>query len=162
MRNENMTTNDNEIIATCLKPEIHKLNEKLTKEHRSQATEAEFLGAFEIAMRNMINQARADEREKAKLDFMANVANHISDSAVAFATNKQIEQAKADTAKQIFKELDAIAWEQIEPSRLEEFYEQFSNAKDLKASLNVATAFSIIGLDAEKYEALKKQYNIEE
>ena len=121
----NMPTNDNEIIATCLKPEIHKLNEKLTKEHRSQATEAEFLGAFEIAMRNMINQA------------------------------------KADTAKQIFKELDAIAWEQIEPSRLEEFYEQFSNAKDLKASLNVATAFSIIGLDAEKYEALKKQYNLE-
>ena len=67
-----------------------------------------------------------------------------------------------DHAKQIFKELDAIAWEQIEPSRLEEFYEQFSNAKDLKASLNVATAFSIIGLDAEKYEALKKKYNIEE
>ena len=60
-----MDTTDDEIIATCLTPEIHKLNEKLTKEHRSQATEAEFLGAFEIAMRNMINQARADEREKA-------------------------------------------------------------------------------------------------
>jgi hypothetical protein len=77
-------------------------------------------------------------------------------------TKQMLNQARADTAKQIFKELDAIAWEQIEPSRLEEFYEQFSNAKDLKASLNVATAFSIIGLDAEKYEALKKQYKIEE
>lgn len=75
--------------------------------------------------------------------------------------NAMLNEARADTAKQIFKELDAIAWEQIEPSRLEEFYEQFSNAKDLKASLNVATAFSIIGLDAEKYEALKKQYNLE-
>ena len=72
------------------------------------------------------------------------------------------EQIRADTAKQIFKELDEAVWEQIEPSRLEEFYEQFSNAKDLKASLNVATAFSIIGLDAEKYEALKKQFNIED
>ena len=71
-------------------------------------------------------------------------------------------QVRADTAKQIFKELDEAVWEQIEPSRLEEFLEQFSNAKDLKASLNVATAFSIIGLDAEKYEALKKQYNLEE
>ena len=128
-----MPTND-EIIATCLTPEIHKLNEKLTKEHRSQATEAEFLGAFEIAMRNMIKEAKAEG----------------------------YKEGKADTAKQIFKELDAIAWEQIEPSRLEEFLEQFSNAKDLKASLNVATAFSIIGLDAEKYEALKKQYNLEE
>ena len=76
--------------------------------------------------------------------------------------NYLMNEARADTAKQIFKKLDAIAWEQIEPSRLEEFYEQFSNAKDLKASLNVATAFSIIGLDAEKYEALKKQYNLEE
>ena len=72
------------------------------------------------------------------------------------------KRAKADTAKQIFKELDEAVWEQIEPSRLEEFLEQFSNAKDLKASLNVATAFSIIGLDAEKYEALKKQFNIED
>ena len=71
------------------------------------------------------------------------------------------KQGQIDTAKQIFKELDEAVWEQIEPSRLEEFYEQFSNAKDLKASLNVATAFSIIGLDAEKYEALKKQYNLE-
>ena len=71
-------------------------------------------------------------------------------------------KAKSDTAKQIFKELDEAVWEQIEPSRLEEFYEQFSNAKDLKASLNVATAFSIIGLDAEKYEALKKKHDIEE
>ena len=74
---------------------------------------------------------------------------------------EMLDKARADTAKQIFKELDEAVWEQIEPSRLEEFLEQFSNAKDLKASLNVATAFSIIGLDAEKYEALKKQYNIE-
>ena len=139
-----MTTNDNEIIATCLKPEIHKLNEKLTKEHRSQATEAEFLGAFEIAMRNMINQARADEREKAKLDFMANVANHISDSAVAFATNKQIEQAKADTAKQIFKEMESkgvlVHREAIEGTKK-------NNYVRFKASV---------------YQALKKKYNIEE
>ena len=76
--------------------------------------------------------------------------------------NTLINEARADTAKQIFKELDEAVWEQIEPSRLEEFLEQFSNAKDLKASLNVATAFSIIGLDAEKYEAIKKKYNIEE
>ena len=75
---------------------------------------------------------------------------------------EMLDKARADTAKQIFKELDEAVWEQIEPSRLEEFYEQFSNAKDLKASLNVATAFSIIGLDAEKYEAIKKKYNIEE
>ena len=73
-----------------------------------------------------------------------------------------VDKACDLTAKQIFKELDEAVWEQIEPSRLEEFYEQFSNAKDLKASLNVAIAFSIIGLDAERYEAIKKKYNIEE
>ena len=94
-----MATNDDEILVTCLTPEIHKLNEKLTKEHRSQATEAEFLGAFEIAMRNMINQARAD------------------------------------TAKQIFKELD-----------------------DIRVSVSPVT----IGLDLREDIKLRKKFNIEE
>ena len=136
------------------------------------------------AVNEMEAEARADEREKAivkaaekagKLAFIPATKDEIINllkqpNSQLTMTTKTLQEmlkdegnkARADTAKQIFKELDAIAWEQIEPSRLEEFYEQFSNAKDLKASLNVATAFSIIGLDAEKYEALKKKYNIEE
>ena len=97
----------------------------------------------------IISEARADQKawDKAQEEEYTEIAKR---------------KARADTAKQIFGELDEAVWEQIEPSRLEEFYEQFSNAKDLEASLKVATAFSIIGLDAEKYEALKKKYNIEE
>ena len=71
------------------------------------------------------------------------------------------EAARASTANEIFTKLDKVVWQQIEPSRLMEFYEQFCNAKDLEASLKVATAFSIIGLDAEKYEALKRQFKVD-
>ena len=127
-----------------------------------------------------LKQARADERSN-MMELLDEVVidlpekndetyeNGINDLAVAFKVamkekypyEDMRKKVQTDTAKQIFKELDEAVWEQIEPSRLEEFLEQFSNAKDLKASLNVATAFSIIGLDAEKYEALKKQYNLE-
>ena len=75
--------------------------------------------------------------------------------------DESYKEGQKDAANKIFKELDNAVWVRIEPSRLEEFYEQFSNAKDLKASLNVATAFSIIGLDAEKYEALKKKFKVD-
>ena len=70
-------------------------------------------------------------------------------------------EAKADTANEIFAKLDKVVWQQVEASRLKEFLIQFSNAKDEEAALKVATAFSIIGLDAEKYEALKKQYKVD-
>jgi hypothetical protein len=97
-------------------------------------------------------EARADERAKI----------YEERKMSAPSVYKEAEDAvKINTANQIFKELDKAVWVQIEPSRLEEFYEQFSNAKDLKAALNVATAFSIIGLDAEKYEALKKKFKVD-
>ena len=97
-------------------------------------------------------EARADERAKI----------YEERKMSAPSVYKEAEDAvKIKTAKQIFTELDKAVWVQIEPSRLEEFYEQFSNAKDLKAALNVATAFSIIGLDAENYEALKKKFKVD-
>ena len=131
-------------------------------------------------IKKRLEKARADERSN-MMELLDEVVidlpekndetyeNGINDLAVAFKVamkekypyEDMRKKVQTDTAKQIFKELDEAVWEQIEPSRLEEFLEQFSNAKDLKASLNVATAFSIIGLDAEKYEALKKQYNLE-
>ena len=74
---------------------------------------------------------------------------------------KSEEAIRADTANEIFAKLDKVVWQQVEASRLKEFLIQFSNAKDEEAALKVATAFSIIGLDAEKYEALKKQYKVD-
>ena len=80
-------------------------------------------------------EARADERAKI----------YEERKMSAPSVYKEAEDAvKIKTAKQIFTELDKAVWVQIEPSRLEEFYEQFSNAKDLKASLNVATAFGLL------------------
>ena len=58
---------DEELIVTCLTPEIHKLNEKLKKENRASATEAEFLNAVETAMRNIIKAARADQEKADKI-----------------------------------------------------------------------------------------------
>ena len=67
---------------------------------------------------------------------------------------------QAARTKLIFEKLDKLVGERIEPSRLEEFYRQFSNAKDSEAALKVATAFATIELDAEKYEALKKEFGV--
>ena len=68
---------------------------------------------------------------------------------------------QAARTKLIFEKLDKLVGERIEPSRLEEFYRQFSNAKDSEAALKVATAFATIELDAEKYEALKKEFGVD-
>ena len=62
---------DEELIVTCLTPEIHKLNEKLKNENRISATEAEFLNAVETAMRNIIKAARADQ-EKSDMIYTTN------------------------------------------------------------------------------------------
>ena len=69
--------------------------------------------------------------------------------------------ARYDTANQIFAELEKVAWQRIEPSRLAEFYKQFCKAKDSDAALKVAIAFSIIGFDAGKYEAIRKRYRVD-
>lgn len=59
---------DEELIVTCLTPEIHKLNEKLKNENRVSATEAEFLNAVETAMRNIIKAARAEGYKQGQKD----------------------------------------------------------------------------------------------
>ena len=59
---------DEELIVTCLTPEIHKLNEKLKNENRVSATEAEFLNAVETAMRNIIKAARAEGYKQGQID----------------------------------------------------------------------------------------------
>ena len=59
---------DEELIVTCLTPEIHKLNEKLKNENRTSATEAEFLNAVETAMRNIIKAARAEGYKQGQID----------------------------------------------------------------------------------------------
>ena len=83
------------------------------------------------------------------------------ENAVKLAINKTLDEARTDTSNQIFEELEKVAWQRIEPSRLAEFYEQFCNAKDPEAALKVAIAFSIIGFDAEKYEAIRKRYKVD-
>ena len=65
---------------------------------------------------------------------------------------------RANTAKQIFAELDKIAWQQIEPEKLEKFYNEFSKAKDKASALAIAQKFSIIGFSAKKYDNVKKKW----
>ena len=50
-----------------------------------------------------------------------------------------LNEARSDTANEIFAKLDKVVWQQLEASRLKEFLIQFSNAKDEEAALKVAT-----------------------
>ena len=72
-----------------------------------------------------------------------------------------IEERGHETAKQIFAELDSIAFERIEPEKLEKFYDEFSKAKDKASALAILQKFSIIGFSAEKYDNVKKKYGVD-
>jgi hypothetical protein len=80
---------------------------------------------------------------------------------VAKIVEMYYKKARSDTAKRIFDKLDAVAWQQIEPAKLEQFYKEFSEAKDEKAALEIAKKYSIIGFSAEKYDAVKKKYKVD-
>lgn len=67
---------------------------------------------------------------------------------------------EAHTANQIFAELKAAAWQQIEPDKLKQFYKEFSEAKDEKAALEIAQKFSIVGFSAKKFDAIQKKYGV--
>ena len=68
------------------------------------------------------------------------------------------ERVKNETSNQIFAELDKIAWQQIEPEKLEKFYNEFSKAKDNVSALAIVQKFSIIGFSAKKYDNVKKKW----
>ena len=72
--------------------------------------------------------------------------------------NAEIDILFKTTAKQIFAELDKIAWQQIEPEKLEKFYNEFSKAKDNVSALAIVQKFSIIGFSAKKYDNVKKKW----
>ena len=77
------------------------------------------------------------------------------------AHSEGYKEGQKDTANQIFAELDAAAWQQIEPDKLKQFYKEFSEAKDEKAALEIAKKYSIIGFSAEKYDNVKKEYKVD-
>ena len=68
---------------------------------------------------------------------------------------------EAHTANQIFADLKAAAWQQIEPDKLKQFYKEFSEAKDEKAALEIAQKFSIVGFSRKKFDAIKKKYGVD-
>ncbi len=68
---------------------------------------------------------------------------------------------EAHTANQIFADLKAAAWQQIEPDKLKQFYKEFSEAKDEKAALEIAQKFSIVGFSAKKFDAIKKKHGVD-
>ena len=70
------------------------------------------------------------------------------------------KKTRADTANQIFAELDAVAWQQIEPTKLKQFYKEFSEAKNKKSALEIAKKYSIIGFSAKKYDSTKKKFKV--
>ena len=108
---------------------------------------------------------RKFEEDDAILQAQSNGQEALIDNFQCYKTgyNKGKAEAKSrinDTAKQIFAELDAIAWQQIEPDNLEKFYEEFSKAKDKASALEIAQKFSIIGFSAEKYDNIKKKFSV--
>ena len=90
-----MPTNE-ELIVTCLTPEIHKLNEKLKNENRTSATEAEFLNAVETAMRNIIKAARAEGYKQGQID----AVKHLFENKIAIVRAvKVLSEDMQDVAK---------------------------------------------------------------
>ena len=87
---------DEELIVTCLTPEIHKLNEKLKNENRISATEAEFLNAVETAMRNIIKAARAEGYKQGQID----AVKHLFENKIAMVRAvKVLSEDMQDVAK---------------------------------------------------------------
>ncbi len=87
---------DEELIVTCLTPEIHKLNEKLKNENRTSATEAEFLNAVETAMRNIIKAARAEGYKQGQID----AVKHLFENKIAIVRAvKVLSEDMQDAAK---------------------------------------------------------------
>ena len=87
---------DEELIVTCLTPEIHKLNEKLKNENRTSATEAEFLNAVETAMRNIIKAARAEGYKQGQIDAIT----HLFENKIAMVRAvKVLSEEMQDVAK---------------------------------------------------------------
>jgi hypothetical protein len=165
---------DDEIIVTCLKPEIHKLNEKLAKEHRSQATEAEFLGAFDTAMRNMIKKARADERavmerelkaesDKAMIELTKNGFDIKMPESWGAAHEKRIrinERAitEHETAQRIFGELDKVKGYAVPVAKLEKFVTEFYEATDKETAEKVLKRYCTLEITVADLEAFKAKF----
>lgn len=84
------------------------------------------------------------------------------DCYVDFVANEYISDAqqRRAIANQIFTDLDTIAFEHIEPEKLENFYDEFSKAKDKETALAIAQKFSMIGFSTEKYDNVKKKYGV--
>ena len=74
---------------------------------------------------------------------------------------KSEETIRAERTKEIFDRLDKTMWERIEPSKIVEFYEQFNNSKEVDESIKIIKSFSVVGLEREKYEALKKEFGVD-
>ena len=80
---------------------------------------------------------------------------------------KVMNEARASTAKQIFAELDAIALEHVDEADILNLYKELSQFKDLskakdkKAANAILKKFSIIEFKADKYDALKKKYEVD-
>ena len=103
------------------------------------------------SLTQILDEARADERAKVQSGKLTEVGQSLYDR------RKHIE---AHTANQIFAELKAAAWQQIEPDKLKQFYKEFSEAKDEKAALEIAQKFSIVGFSAKKFDAIQKKYGV--
>lgn len=72
--------------------------------------------------------------------------------------DKMLNEARADTAKEIFKELNERGWQQIEPAQLERFSKEFFKAKDKEEAFAIAQKFSKIEFYADEYEAVKRKW----
>lgn len=68
---------------------------------------------------------------------------------------------KKETAQQIFSELDKIAWQQIEPEKLEKFSEEFSKANTLASAYAIFRKFCTMRFSVEDYDAIKKKYGVD-
>ena len=105
--------------------------------------------AVKLAIDKTYNEARSDaitEQDRYKIHEKYHELN-----------DKDIE-AKANTAKEIFKELAKICRQQLEPAQLERFAKEFFDAKDESEAFAIAQKFSKIVFYADEYNKVVKKW----
>ena len=104
----------------------------------------------------------AEQADMAKRNEIHEKYHELNDKDIETkARSEGYKEGQKDTAKQIFADLEQAAWQQIEATKLKQFYKEFSEAKDEQAALEIAKKYSVVGFSTEKFDAIKKQYGVE-
>ena len=137
-------------------------NEELSK-RTGQPNDVAFYQQHKESCDRLMEVARIQERDIiTEREKIHEIYHELNDIGIEIkARSEGYKKGQKDTVKQIFADLEQVAWQQIEPAKLKQFYKEFSEAKDEQAALEIAKKYSVIGFSAEKFDAIKKQYGVE-